>query len=60
MTINSSGVAICTVNSVIYQFCHSILTYLGPKYLSLRLNENETGEKVGEFEAKYEITRCFR
>ena len=47
MTADSFGVAICTVSSVIYQACHSISTYLGPKYLHLPRNENEIRQKVG-------------
>ena len=59
MTANSFGVAICTVSSVIYQVCHSISTYLGPKYLHLPRNEKEIRQKVGEFEAKYGMPQCF-
>ena len=59
MTANSFGVAICTVSTVIYDVCHSISTYLGPKYLHLPRNENEIKQKVGEFEAKYEMPQCF-
>ena len=59
MTANSFGVAVCTVSSVIYQACHSISTYLGPKYLHLLRNENEIRQKVGEFGAKYGMPHCF-
>lgn len=59
MTANSFAVAICTVNSVVYQVYNSISVFLGPKYLHLFQNENEIRQKVGEFEAKYRMHQCF-
>ena len=59
MTANSFAVAICTVNSVVYQVYNSISVFLGPKYLHLSQNENEIRQKVGEFEAKYGMHHCF-
>ena len=59
MTAKSFGVTICIVSSVIYNVCHSISTYLGPKYLHLPRNENEIRQVVGDLEAKYEMSQCF-
>ena len=52
MAANSFGVAMRAASSVIHLVCHSISTYLGPKYLHLL--RNEIRQNVGEFEQNME------
>ena len=59
MIPSSFGVAVCTVSSVTSEVCGAITDYLGPQYLYLPRNENETETKFAEFEAKFGMTQAF-
>ena len=59
MTVNSFGVALCTVSVVVRKVCDIITTVLGPQYIKLPSTPNEMAELVCGMEQRYGFPQGF-
>ena len=59
MTVNSFGVALCTVSVVVRKVCDIIATVLGPQYIKLPSTPHEMTELVHGMENRYGFPQGF-